>query len=111
MQVVKRMSYHSPGGQSSRQPQQTRQALTTQYRAPPQQVQQPQGQQFPPRQGRWSSLLAVSSVARRATLLRSVPRTGLFSLPSCPPTLADQEDGYQEESPSEPFGTGELHGG
>jgi hypothetical protein len=61
--------------------------------------------------GRWSSLLAVSSVARRATLLRSVPRTGLFSLPSCPPTLADQEDGYQEESPSEPFRAGELHGG
>jgi hypothetical protein len=41
MQVVKRMSYHSPGGQPSRQPQQTRQAPTTQYRAPSQQVQQP----------------------------------------------------------------------
>jgi hypothetical protein len=39
MQVVKRMSYHSPDGWSSRQPQQTRQAPTTQYRAPPQQVQ------------------------------------------------------------------------
>jgi hypothetical protein len=51
MQVVKRMSYHSPGGQPSRQPQQIRHAPTTQYRAPSQQVQQPQGQQFPAHQG------------------------------------------------------------
>jgi hypothetical protein len=51
MQVVKRMSYHSPGGQLSRQPQQTHHTQSTQYRAPTQQVQRPQGQQFPPRQG------------------------------------------------------------
>jgi hypothetical protein len=50
-QVVKRMSYHSPGGQLSRPPQQTHQAPTTQYHAPSQQVKQPQGQQFPPCQG------------------------------------------------------------
>jgi hypothetical protein len=41
MQVVKRMSYPSPGGQPSRQPQQTRQTQSTQYRAPTQQVQRP----------------------------------------------------------------------
>jgi hypothetical protein len=48
VQVVKMMSYHSPGRQPSRQPQQTRQAPPTQYRAPTQQVQQSQGQQVPP---------------------------------------------------------------
>ena len=39
VQVVRRMSYHSPGRQSSRQTQLTHQAPLTQYRAPTQQVQ------------------------------------------------------------------------
>ena len=51
VKVARRVSYHSPGGQSSRQSQQTHQAPPTQYRAPTQQVQQPQGQQVLPRQG------------------------------------------------------------
>ena len=51
VQVVRRMSYHSLDGQSSRQSQQAYQVSPTQYRAPTQQVQQPQGQQVLPRQG------------------------------------------------------------
>jgi hypothetical protein len=38
--------------------------------------------------GRWSSLMLVSGVARRATMLRSATRTGLLSLLSRQPTLA-----------------------
>jgi hypothetical protein len=38
--------------------------------------------------GRWSSLLLVWSVARRATLLGSVPKTVQLNLPSRSPTLA-----------------------
>jgi hypothetical protein len=45
------MSYSSPGRQSSYQTQPTCQAPPTQYRAPNQQMQQPQGQQVLPRQG------------------------------------------------------------
>jgi len=53
VQVVQQGPYQSSGGPSFRQPQQTSQTSSTQYRTPQQQVQpqQSQGQQVPPRQG------------------------------------------------------------
>jgi hypothetical protein len=62
VQVVKRMSYHSLGGQLSRSCSSLRDS------------------RFHLVRGRWSSLLFVLGVVRRATLLRSVLRTGLLSL-------------------------------
>ena len=47
---MRRMSYHPSGGQPSRQPQQSYQSQPPQHRAPTQQVQQPQGPRFQPRQ-------------------------------------------------------------
>jgi hypothetical protein len=74
MQVVKRMSYHSPSGQPSRQPQQTRQAPSTQYRAPPQQVQQPQGQRFPPRQGQMVKSTGCFKYGKEGHFARECPK-------------------------------------
>jgi hypothetical protein len=75
VQVVKRMPYYSQGGQQPRHTQQTSSVQYTQYRAPTQQVQQSQGQQFQPRQGQGAGhQLFVSSVARKVTMLGNVLR-------------------------------------
>jgi hypothetical protein len=73
MQVVKRMSYHSPGGQSSRQPQQTHQTQSTQYRAPTQQGQRPQGHQFPPRQGQMVKSTSYFKCGKEGHFARECP--------------------------------------
>jgi hypothetical protein len=88
MQVVKRMSYHSPGG--SRLGSLSR--LARHYRLSTvhllSRCSSHRDNNFHLARGSWSSLLLVSSVARKVTLLGSISRTGLLSLPSRSPTLA-----------------------
>ena len=83
VQVVRRVPYQSSGGQLFRQPQQT-------YQAPPLSIvhhfyrcnNSLRDNRFCLVRGRGTSLVLVSSVAKKATMLGCVHRTSLRSLPS-----------------------------
>jgi hypothetical protein len=87
MQIVKRMSYHSLGGQLSRHHRLSIVHLLSRCSSH-------RDSRSHLVRGRWSSLLLVLSVARRATLLRSVPRIGCSVFLVVRRLSLDQEDGY-----------------